>query len=160
MTRKILSFVTITLITFGCTQKAEARLKIPFGERDVLSKVADLPDTEAYLVKKGSTMMSTQSQYMDLATYHKEFNIAWFLPLWIIQEPKLVGYNEVDKTAYELSDQELQEILAENKLDKSELNKLGFYTQYGGKIVAGLLIIFIIWGMMPSKKSPVKPQTV
>lgn len=157
---KILSIAVLTLITLFCAQKSEARARIPFGEREVLTKVADLPDTDEYMVKEGTKFGGTKNQYADLATFHKEFNVAWFFPLWIIQEPKLVGYNETDGTYYDLSDQQLQTILDQNKLDKNKLNKLGFYTRYGGKLAAGLLILFIIWGMIPSKKSKVTPQSV
>lgn len=152
--------VTLSLAVLGCVQTSEARARIPFGEREALTKVADLPDTDEYLIKEGSKMMNTKNQYLDLATFHKEFNIAWILPLWVTQEPKLVGYNEADKTYYELTEQELQTILDENKLDKNKLNKLGFYTRYGGKVVAVLLILFILWGLLPSRKTPVNPQTV
>lgn len=151
--------LTLSIAIFGCVQKSEARARIPFGEREALTKVADLPDTDEYMIKEGSKMMNTKSQYLDLATFHKEFNIAWLLPLWVTQEPKLVGYNETDQSFYELSDQELQTILDENKLDKNKLNKLGFYTRYGGKLVAVLIILFIIWGLIPSKKTPVTPQS-
>lgn len=60
--------------------------KIPFGDREVLNKVADLPDTEEYKTDNGN--------YIDLGTIHQEFNIAYILPLYIEQEPRLVGYCE------------------------------------------------------------------
>ena len=129
-----------------------ARLKIPFGEREVLNKVHDLPDTEEFKLENGN--------FMDLATFHKEFNIAYFLPLYVTEEPKLVGYDEQADTFYDIPQEQLDAILAAQKLNKEELNKLSFYTRYGGKLVALLIIGLLIWGAIPSKKEEVESTNV
>jgi hypothetical protein len=82
------------------------------------------------------------------------------LPLYIIEEPKLVGFNEQTDTFYNIPQNEMDAILAAQKLNKEELNKLPFYTKYGGKIVALLIIGLLIWGAIPSKKEKVKPQSI
>ena len=139
------------LVAFSSTS-VFARLKIPFGEREVLSKVYDLPDTEEFKVEHGN--------FMDLATFHKEFNIAYFLPLYVTEEPKLVGYDEQSDTFYDIPQEELDAILASQKLNKEDLNKLPFYTRYGGKLVAILIIGLMIWGVIPSKKEEAEPEKI
>jgi len=129
-----------------------AKAKIPIGEREVLNKVYDLPNTDDFKLENGD--------YLDLATLHKEFNIAYILPLYIMEEPKLVGYDEKTDEFYNIPDKEMDELLVSQKLKKDELNKLPFYTRYGGKLVAFLLIAFIIWGAIPSKKKRVEPTNV
>lgn len=129
-----------------------AKAKIPIGEREVLVKVHDLPNTEEFKLENGN--------YLDLATLHKEFNIAYILPLYITEEPKLVGYDEKTDEFYNIPDKELDSILAVQKLNKEDLNKIPFYTRYGGKLVTLLLIAFIIWGTIPSKKKRVEPKNV
>ncbi|MFC4162757.1 hypothetical protein ACFOWU_03770 [Epilithonimonas zeae] len=129
-----------------------AKAKIPIGEREVLNKVYDLPNTDEFKLENGD--------YLDLATLHKEFNIAYILPLYIMEEPKLVGYDEKTDEFYNMPDKEMDAILASQKLEKNDLNKLPFYTRYGGKLVALLLIAFIIWGAIPSKKKRVEPTNV
>lgn len=132
-------------ILFLSCQTVSARgLKIPFGDREVLTKVADLPDTEEYQTDDGN--------YIDLATFHQEFNIAYLLPLYIEKEPRLVGYCEKEDTYYELTEEQLATILKENNLDGEKLNKIGFYSRYGGKAVGLLIIALIIWGCIPGKK--------
>ena len=148
MTKSI--FVAL-LIVFSSTS-VFARLKIPFGEREVLHKVYDLPNTEEFKVEHGN--------FMDLATFHKEFNIAYFLPLYVTEEPKLVGYDEQSDTYYDIPQDQLDAILASEKLNKEELNKLSFYTRYGGKLVALLIIGAMIWGVIPSKKDKVTPTHI
>src|SRR5882762_10185022 len=136
--------IFITLLVAFSSTSVFARLKIPFGEREALNKVYDLPNTDEFKVEHGN--------FMDLATHHKEFNIAYFLPLYVTEEPKLVGYDEQTDSFYDLSQDELDAILASQKLNKEDLIKLPFYTRYGGKIVAILIIGLMIWGVIPSKK--------
>ena len=143
-------FITL-LIAFSSTS-VFARLKIPFGEREVLNKVYDLPNTEEFKAEHGN--------FMDLATLHKEFNIAYFLPLYVTEEPKLVGYDEQTDTFYDIPQDEIDAVLASQKLNKEDLNKLPFYTRYGGKIVAILIIGLMIWGVIPSKKEEVGPTNI
>ncbi len=139
-------------VMLSASNFVSAKAKIPIGEREVLVKVHDLPNTEEFKLENGN--------YLDLATLHKEFNIAYILPLYITEEPKLVGYDEKTDEFYNIPDKELDSVLAEQKLNKNDLNKLPFYTRYGGKLVALLLIAFMIWGAIPSKKKKVEPTNV
>ena len=160
--KNVVSSLTLCTVLVLSSYQADAKAKIPFGNREVLTLAADLPDNEDYLIEKGSTLTNRPDQYLDLATLHEEFNIAWILPLWINKEPKLVGYNKAKDLYYDIPEEELNQILAENKLDRKKLEKVGFYTRYGGKLVAVLIIAFIIWGLIPSRKKPeeIKPQAV
>ncbi|HEY5744910.1 MAG TPA: hypothetical protein VIU12_02430 [Chryseolinea sp.] len=144
--------IFIALLIAFSSASVFARLKIPFGEREVLNKVYDLPNTDEFKVEHGN--------FMDLATFHKEFNIAYFLPLYVTEEPKLVGYDEQSDTFYDIPQEEIEAILASQKLNQEDLNKLPFYTRYGGKIVAILIIGLMIWGVIPSKKEEVGPTNV
>lgn len=144
--------IFIALLIMCSSTAVSAKAKIPFGEREVLSKVHDLPDTDEFKLKDGS--------FFDLATIHKEFNIAYFLPLYIIEAPKLVAFDGQTASYYELPLNEMDALLASQKLNREELTKLPFYTKYGGKIVAALLVGFLIWGVIPSKKEKVEPVTV
>jgi hypothetical protein len=131
---------------------AEARLKIPMGEREVIEKVYDLPDNDSFLVEDG--------KYIDIGRIHKEYNIAYILPLYISQEPRLVGYVPGKDEYYDLTEEQTTQILNTRGLKKENLTKLGFYTQYGGKVVGAILLGLIIWGMIPSKKKKVEPTQV
>jgi hypothetical protein len=142
---------TAAIVLF-CSNSTFAKARIPFGSREVLNKVHDLPNTDAFKLDGGN--------FMDLATFHKEFNIAYFLPLYVIEEPKLVGFDEQTETFYEIPQNELDAILAAEKRNKEELVQLSFYTRYGGKLVALLIIAVIIWGIIPSKKNKVEPTHV
>lgn len=144
--------VFIALLIVFSSASVFAKAKIPLGEREVLNKVLDLPDTDEFKLKDGS--------FFDLATFHKEFNIAYLLPLYITEEPKLVGFDAQTETYYDIPQNEIDAILASQKQKKEDLNKLPFYTRYGGKIVGILIIGFLIWGVIPSKKDKVAPQNI
>ena len=147
-----LFFAFGALLFLSCQTVSARGVKIPFGDREVLNKVADLPDTEEYKTDNGN--------YIDLGTIPQEFNIAYILPLYIEQEPRLVGYCEKEDTYYELTEEQLSAILKENNLDGEKLNKVGFYSRYGGKIVGLIIIALIIWGFIPSKKKKTEPVEV
>lgn len=167
---KFYQLVIAAIVCAGFSiQHADAKAKIPVGNRQVIHKVADLPDTDDYLIEKGAEKprfginkddKRYQDQFMDLARLHEEFNIAWILPLWITKEPRLVGYNEANELYYELTDEQLNTIILANHLDKEKLMNPGFYTRYGGKLVGLLLIGLIIYGFLPSKPKTVVPQQV
>lgn len=145
-------FVFSIVVLLSCQDTFARGIKIPMGNREVLVKVADLPDTEEY--------MTGDSVCIDLGRIHEEYNIAYFLPLSVQKEPRLVGYDEKSDTYYELTEEQLNTILKDNNLDGEKLNQLGFYTRYGGKLVGLLLVGLIIWGVIPSKKKKTKATEV
>lgn len=142
--KKIKQVVLLGLLIFGVTNSF-GRAKIPFGKKEVITIVAELPDNEMYETSEGS------KEYIELATLHEEFNIAWILPLWITKEPKLVLYNEKSDTYYDASDEEMNEILAENKIKKEDVLKVPFYNKYGGKAVLLVIIGLIAWSYLGKK---------
>lgn len=103
-----------------------ARGRIPVGEREYATVVAELPDTEDYMTEEGN--------YIDLATIHTAFTVA-YIPIYVTEEPRLIGYCEKEDVCYELSDEFLAETLAANGLDGEKLNKLTFWHRFGGKIL-------------------------
>jgi len=151
MISMIRSIFVVSFIAFS-SSPVLAGIKIPFGEREVLTKVYDLPNTDEFKGEHGN--------FMDLATLHKEFNIAYFLPLWVTEEPKLVGYDEQADAYYDIPLDQMDVILVSQRLHKEDLIKLSFYTRYGGKIVALLIIGLMIWGVIPSKKEKVDPKNI
>ena len=54
--------------------KSEARLRIPFGSRDVVNVIYTTPEKDSIFIDDNK---------VDFACYHKEYNIAYFLPLYI-----------------------------------------------------------------------------
>lgn len=151
MIKKVL-LISALISAFTMSQEVSAKGKVPFGEVDMIKDVADLPNTEEYLIEG--------DRYLDLARLHKEINVAWMIPLWVTQEPKLVGYDKTDGSYYELKDSELDNIIKANNLDKEKLLTLSLYSRVGGKVVAAIIIAFMVWGFLPSKKKKVIPQNV
>lgn len=152
MIKKILLLSAVSIFT---TNSVSAKAKIPFGKVDVIEIVADLPDTEKYLAEEGS------KEYLDLARIHQEFNIAWIFPAWITQEPKLVLTKKESNEYFDLSNEQLDQLISDNKLNKESLVKLGFYARYGGKLILLLIIGLIIYGIFSkAKPKKVKPTNI
>lgn len=120
-------------ILFLSVNTASAKLKIPVGEVDKLDIVADLPNTEEYSI--------SSKRHLNLAQFYKEYVVAW-VPVWITEEPKLVLAESQDANEYyELTEEELNDILTANELDKDDLLSLGFFKRFGGKIIFILIIL-------------------
>ena len=114
-----------------------ARGRIPVGEREYATVVAELPDTEDYMTEEGN--------YIDLATIHTAFTVA-YIPIYVTEEPRLIGYCEAEDVCYELSEEILAEMLTANGLDGEKLNKLTFWHRFGGKILfAAILAAIGFW---------------
>ena len=143
--KNLKNIILLAFLVFGITN-VSARAKIPFGKKEVITIVSELPDNEMYETSEGS------KEYLELATLHEEFNIAWILPLWITQEPKLVLYNEKSDTYYEVSEEEMNEILTENKIKKEDVLNVPFYNKYGGKVLLIILIGLVAWSYMGKKE--------
>lgn len=52
-----LFFAFGALLFLSCQTVSARGVKIPFGDREVLNKVADLPDTEEYKTDNGTTLI-------------------------------------------------------------------------------------------------------
>lgn len=120
-------FVLVALWAVSASvSTVSARGRIPVGEREYATVVAELPDTEDYMTEEGN--------YIDLATIHTAFTVA-YIPIYVTEEPRLIGYCEAEDVCYELSEEFLAETLAANELDGEQLNKLTFWHRFGGKIL-------------------------
>ena len=143
-------FVCLTFLLI-VPQNAHARARIPVGTRDVIDVVYNIPAEDSIII---------DGKNVNLARMHKEFTIAYFLPLWVTEEPKLVLYDAPTETYYEMTTPKsqafLKEYLKEKKLNEDELLKLGFYTRYGGKLVFLPILALMIWGAIPSRKKDEK----
>lgn len=129
-----------------------AKLKIPVGERIVITKVYDLPNTDGFLIEEG--------HYIDIATMYSHYSIGNILPIWTVTEPKLVGYDEIDHTYFEISEEKMNNIIVEHKLNKSNLLTIPFYDKYGGKIIICLIAILLFFGFLPNKKENQNNKTL
>lgn len=152
MIKKILLLSFLSVLTINLVS---AKAKIPFGKIDKIEIVADLPNTEKYAISKDS------KEYLDLARMHQEYNIGWVIPVWITQDPKLVLAKKESDEYFELTNEQLDQIINENKLNRESLLQLGLYTQYGGKFIVVLIIVLILYGIF-SKDKPKKinPTTI
>jgi len=151
--KKIKAAVLFTFLIFGITSTF-AKGKIPFGKKEVITVVSELPDNEMYETDENS------KEYLDLATIHEEFNIAWILPLWITKEAKLVLYSVKSETYYDVPADQMEAILKENNITEADVLKVPFYNKYGGKIVFLLIVAGIIWSYMGKKGDNVEPKEV
>lgn len=134
--------------------KSEARLRIPFGSRDVVNVIYTTPEKDSIFIDDNK---------VDFACYHKEYNIAYFFPLYIEQEPELVLYDKKNDMIYapETAQQKqfIKDYLKKKGINEEEALNIGWYTRWGGKVVFILLIVLVGAGSLMGKKQEIKEPT-
>lgn len=144
----VLFFISLFLLI---PTKSEAKLKIPFGSRDVIDVVYTTPKQDS-IYKDGDKL--------DIARYYREFNIAYIFPLYIEEEPQLVFYDAKNQLIYDVNTPEqkqfLNEYLKEKGIDKDEKLSLSWYTRWGAKLLFLILIGIPIAGMFCGKDDEIK----
>ena len=144
----VLFFISLFLLI---PTKSEAKLKIPFGSRDVIDVVYTTPKQDS-IYKDGDKL--------DIARYYREFNIAYIFRLYIEEEPQLVFYDAKNQLIYDVNtpeqEQFLNEYLKEKGIDKEDKLSLSWYTRWGAKLLFLLLIGIPIAGMFCGKDDEIK----
>lgn len=131
--------LVLTLLFLLMPSKCEARAKIPIGSREIVDVVYRTPEKDSIYL---------DGVKLDIARYYKLFDIAYILPLYVVNEPKLVFYNAESDMIYEPTtteqEQFLDEYLKEKGLNKEKLIKIGWYKRWGGKAVFILVLAFVL----------------
>lgn len=131
--------LVLTLLFLLMPSKCEARAKIPIGTREIVDVVYRTPEKDS---------IYQDDVKLDIARYYKLFDIAYILPLYVVNEPKLVFYDAENDMIYEPTtteqEQFLDEYLKEKGLNKEKLTKIGWYKRWGGKAVFILVLAFVL----------------
>ena len=143
--------LVLTLLFLLMPSKSEARARIPIGIREIIEIVYKTPEKDS---------IYQDNEKLDIACYYKLFDIAYILPLYVVNEPKLVFYNAESNMIYEPTTTEqkkfLNEYLKEKGLNKEELTKIGWYKRWGGKAVLSLLLALVLGGALLKNKDEIK----
>lgn len=84
--------LVLTLLFLLMPSKSDARARIPIGTREIVDVVYQTPEKDS---------IYQDGEKLDIARYYKLFHIAYVLPLYIVDEPKLVFYNKGSDMIYE-----------------------------------------------------------
>jgi len=128
MKLKALSLLAITL-TGLLSSIGKARIPIPYGEKQKIVKIVDLPDTEDFQLDDGT--------YFDIGKMYTISHIVW-LP-YSSTDAVLTGYVD-DETYVELTPEQIKEIAAHAKVEIPESVSPTFFDRIGGKILIGLIV--------------------
>ncbi len=141
MTKKIL---LIAILTFSSIQFASARAKIPVCfPCETMHSVQELP--------AGSELEELAGEKVNISYINDEYGILW-LSAWN-SNGRFVLSDVGEDSFYELDEQAAQILKEKHNFDIATAgNPLSFMKKIGGKLILGVVVILIIWGMLPSKK--------
>ncbi len=133
-----LSKLIFLFIFITSTTAVMARgIPIPYGESEELVLVEELPDTEFFMLDDGT--------FFDLGQKYTISHIVWLA--YSNTEPEYVGYAEDGESYLDLSEEELQAIVQEAGITLPDELKPTFFHRIGGKIVLGIIALFIIYSI-------------
>ncbi|ANH83227.1 hypothetical protein A8C56_21610 [Niabella ginsenosidivorans] len=160
MNKPICRILIFFPLLFSLSHASARGIRVRIGTYEAVTLAADLPNKDAYLIPKEPGW--TENHYLDLATLTVNYGLWQTLPLWIEEEPRLVGYDQQTDLYYDLPAEALKSIISQNNLNEKKLLHISFFKRYGGKIILLLLAALIIYGLIPRKKckKPVTPQHV
>ncbi len=137
--KRILSLLVV-LIFIGATQKAEAKGAVVYHNGPTISKVADLPEDA-----------NIDGTHVNLAVMYEQFGLFW-LPVWNYGDVVYVLINNAEDTYWDVDAELLQSIKTEYNLNIPDTPEIPFWTKVGLKPVLIILLIFMIWSQIRSKK--------
>lgn len=143
--KKLITLTLFVLTASLYTSNLSAKGRVSIGTSEIIERVADLPNTDDYLADDGSGNNLDIKLYMDLAIKYKRFEIAR-MPFWIVEEPVFVGIDNFHKEDgyYDLTEEEINAILKENKLNREEMLHLGFWSKHGGLLILAILVVIYL----------------
>lgn len=126
--------ILLLLLIFAGVQQLSAKISV--GTEEKIKVVYEFPNTEDYMTNPG--------RWVDLGIKYEAFVIAG-APLWVSEDPIFVGVENNNTDFYlDLTDSEVELLLAEHKLKKEDLLSLSFMDKHAGLIFAGIGIIAIL----------------
>lgn len=133
------SFLIIIFLIIAGNQHANARISV--GKSEKLKVVHDFPNTQEY--------MSNPGRFMDLGILYETFDFVG-MPLWVTKDPVFIGLENHNTSVYfDLDSTMVDEVIAENKLNREVLTSLTFFDKHLGFLaIIGFVIAIYIYNLI------------
>lgn len=137
------SILILFFLIFAGTQHTYAKISI--GKSEKLKVVHELPNTEDY--------MSNPGRFMDLGIKYETFDIIG-MPLWLVKDPVFVGLENHNTSVYfDLDSTLVNDLIAENKLDRKELISLTFFDKHLGIVaIIGIIMVLVLYNLITKRR--------
>lgn len=137
------SILILFFLIFAGTQHTYAKISI--GKSEKLKVVHELPNTEDY--------MSNPGRFMDLGIKYETFDIIG-MPLWLVKDPVFIGLENHNTSVYfDLDSTLVNDLIAENKLDRKELMSLTFFDKHLGIVaIIGIIMVLVLYNLITKRR--------
>ncbi len=136
---KKLALPTILLLLISYSASAKVRIPVCFP-CEYIETTLDLPSETDFL--------GENKDPLNVGYRYNQINILW-IPIWNY-EGEYCLINETEDTYYDLTEEE-KTYLTENYEAGFEGSPLSLWNKIGGKAIFAIILLFIIWGYLPSK---------
>jgi len=138
--KTLVTLLTVTAALFSQLSFAKARIPIPYGTKDKIIKMVDLPDQEEFQLEDG--------RYFDIGSYYTIDHVIWLA--YSHNEPQIVGYIDDSDEYLIFTPEELKEIGAIANVEIPAEAEVTFMDKIGGKVLLGIVALLAAYGIFSS----------
>ena len=138
--KKIILTFSLFLALFFTATTISAKGVIIYSNGEKIEVVKKLPDDA-----------TINDEHVNLGIMYKQFSILW-IPMWNYGETKYVFINDKKNTYYDFGAEDKELLKTNFDVDVPEAPTIGFWNKIGGKIIWGILLLVIIYGIWTSRK--------
>ena len=142
MKKNLFSFLLVfTIMVFVTPTEAKAKAAFFSWGGETIEKIVDFPDTANFQIN---------DDYIDAGYRYKEFTV-FFLPLWTY-DYAWCGYIPNNPTSYyPLTKKQVVSYAQMASVTLPDTPDLGFWKEWGGKLVLGLIIVIFLISQLPRR---------
>lgn len=138
---KKITLLLFFLLSFIFIQKSNAKGVIVYHNGPQLELFSALP----------ADAVMDDGSHVNIGIMYDQFGLFW-MPLWNYSEPKYVLVSDDEKTYWEYTDTELQEIAKSYDISLHENPSPSLWNKIGLKPVLIILLLVVIWSNFPIRQ--------
>lgn len=137
--KSLITLLTLATVLFSQVSFAKG-IPIPYGTKDKIIKMVDLPDQEEFQLEDG--------RYFDIGSYYTIKHIVFLA--YSSSDAQIVGYIEDSDEYLEFTPEELKEIAALANVEIPAEAEVSFMDKIGGKVLLGIIALAAAYGIFTS----------
>ncbi len=132
--------LVIGFILVSTTSASAKGIPIVYSNGPKCTMTTQLPDS-----------VEIDGTHVNFGVKFDQFSIFW-VPMWNYGTTEYVLLNDKKDTYYDLDKDDLAYLKETYQIETDKDPSIPFWDKIGGKFIWGGVLLFVIWGMLPSRK--------